>query len=245
MKYEALAPVYDRLMNHVEYDEWVVLIDNVLQKFCQNKNPSILELGGGTGILAGKLLSSGYSYIGSDLSFSMCKQALLKGIPFVCSDCRHIPIDKIFDLIIFLYDGINYLQTLNDYSILFSEVYNHLSVNGLFLFDITTETNSVKYFMDYFDFEDYEDISFVRHSFYDMKNSLQFNEFTIFQRDSQNKNFFRKANEKHIQKVYSVKNIESIIPLDKFKIIGIWDNFSFKKYSQKSERIHFLLKKIA
>jgi SAM-dependent methyltransferase len=244
LKYQALAPVYDRLMNHVEYDEWTDLINKIIGKFCSTDHPTILELGGGTGILAQKLLQSGFSYYGSDLSFPMCEQAIKKKIPFICADCRNIPVKINFDFLIFLYDGINYLQTLSDYTQLFSEAFNILNNNGLFLFDITTEANSIKYFLDYFDFEDYKDISFVRHSFYDLKNTLQFNEFTIFYRSTSNPDLFIKANEKHIQKVFSAKEIENIIPADKFKVIGIWDNFSFKKYSSKSERIHFLLKKI-
>lgn len=241
MKYQALAPVYDRLMSHVEYDEWMLLISKILKKHCTAIKPSIFEIGGGTGLLAQQLKSLHVSYYGSDLSYDMCKQAKKKTLPFFCCDCKNIALKKKFDLIIFLYDGINYLQTLKDYSILFKEVYNSLNDDGLFLFDITTETNSLRHFYDYLDFEDFGDISFIRHSFYDETCSTQINDFTIFHQIEND--LYQKFEEKHSQKIFPAKSIEEVIPLDKFKIIGIWDNFSFKKYLHNSERIHFLLKK--
>lgn len=242
MKYQALAPVYDRLMNHVEYDEWFLLIRKILKKYCSVKKPSVLELGGGTGSLANYLKELDISYVGSDFSFSMCQQAQKKSFPFFCCDCRHIAVKKKFDLIIFLYDGINYLQSLQDYSQLFREVHHNLNDNGLFLFDITTESNSLRHFYDYLDFEEYDDVALVRHSYFDTELSTQFNDFTIFHKHN-NSDLFQKFNELHIQKVFPAKSIEEQIPASKFKILGIWDDFSFRKFSAKSERVHFLLKK--
>lgn len=244
MRYQALAPVYDRLMNHVGYDDWTVLIRKIFKKYCLVKNPSVLEIGGGTAMLAQDLTKTDIDYTGSDYSFDMCREAAKKSFSFFCCDCRNLAVKKKFDLVLFLYDGINYLQTLQDYSQLFNEVYSCLNDNGLFLFDITTETNSIKHFYDYLDFEDYEDISLIRHSYYDDSCSNQYNEFTIFSKIDPNANTFRKFNEIHIQKVFPVKSIEETIPVSKFKIIGIWDDFSFRKYSIKSERIHFLIRKI-
>lgn len=242
MKYQSLAPIYDRLMNHVEYDEWALLIKKILHKYCPVKNPSVLELGGGTALLAQHLKQLDICYYGSDLSFSMCQQAHKKSFPFFCCDCRNIAVKKKFDLIIFLYDGINYLQSLQEYTQLFHQIHNCLHENGLFLFDITTETNSLRHFYDYLDFEDYDDCSFVRHSYYDTERFTQYNDFTIFQKIN-NTDLFNKFSELHVQKVFPAKTIAEKIPASKFEIIGIWDNFSFKKYSTKSERIHFLIKK--
>lgn len=242
MEYQALAPIYDRMMNHVEYDEWALLIKKILKKYSTAIKPSVLELGGGTALLAQSLEKLNVSYFGSDLSFSMCQQAQKKSFPFFCCDCRHIAVKKKFDLIIFLYDGINYLQTLQEYSQLFNEVHYCLQDNGLFLFDITTETNSLRHFYDFLDFEDFGDSSYVRHSYYDPECCIQFNDFTIFQKFKDN-DLFQKFSELHIQKVFPAKSIEEQIPPSKFKIIGIWDDISFRKCSAKSERIHFLIKK--
>lgn len=244
MKYDALAPIYDRLMYHVEYDEWVTFIGRIISRFSPVKSPEIFEIGGGTGILGQRLIAEGYSYQGSDFSFQMCLEARKKGIPFFCADGRVLPLKRHYDLVIFLYDGINYLMTLEEYSSLFSQVSNSLSKGGLFLFDITTETNSISHFIDYLDFEDYGDYSFVRRSYYDETNTTQYNDFTIFRLEQKKTQFYQKYKEHHTQKVFPTKLLEETIPRSHFQIIGIYDGYSFKRYSSKSERIHFLLKKI-
>jgi ubiquinone/menaquinone biosynthesis C-methylase UbiE len=244
VKYDALAPIYDRLMYHVEYDEWVSLIGKVISKFSSVKSPEIFEIGGGTGILGQRLIAEGYSYQGSDFSFQMCREAKSKGLPFFCADGRILPLKQHFDLVIFLYDGINYLLTLDEYASLFSQVVNILSKGGLFLFDITTETNSISHFIDYLDFEDYGDYYFVRRSYYDDTNTTQYNEFTIFKLDQKIPPLYHKYKEKHEQKIFPAKLLEETIPRSHFQIVSIFDGYTFRKYSSKSERIHFLLKKI-
>jgi len=244
VKYDALAPIYDRLMYHVEYDEWVSLIGRIISKFSSVKSPAIYEIGGGTGLLGQRLVAEGYSYQGSDFSFQMCQEAKSKGLPFFCADGRSLPLKQKFDLVIFLYDGINYLLTLEEYASLFSQVANILPKGGLFLFDITTETNSISHFIDYLDFEDYGDYSFVRRSYYDDTKTTQYNEFTIFKLDQKKPPLYQKYKEHHEQKVFPVKLLEETIPRSHFHIVGIYDGYTFRKYSSRSERIHFLLKKI-
>jgi len=244
VKYNALAPVYDKVMRHVNYDDWVKLIKRINSKYFLNTKPRIFEIGGGTGTLAKKLIKSGYSYSGSDYSYSMCREALKKNLPFFCCDCRYLPITSKFDLVIFLYDGINYLQNLKDYSRLFEQVSMCLDRDGLFLFDITTETNSLRYFSDYVDYEDFGDCFYLRHSYYNKSDSKQYNDFTIFRKANNNNSEYNRYEEHHVQKVFSPRLIKKTINLSDFSILGIWDDYSFDEYSLESERIHFLLQKI-
>ncbi|MCL2182227.1 MAG: class I SAM-dependent methyltransferase [Chitinispirillia bacterium] len=245
MQYDALAPMYDRLMFHVEYDEWVKLIRRVVLKYGASRKPGILELGAGTGIVGAALREYGYRYIATDLSPSMCKVARsVRGLPVCAADARQLPFKKRFDMALFLYDGINYMMTLEDYRKLFASVYDALEEGGLFLFDITTRENSVKYFSAYMDYEDYDDISFVRNSWFEFGKSVQHNDFTIFRQSPQNPGLYEKYVENHRQKVYSVSEIERSIPKKRFNVLGIWDGYTFKKYTSKSIRVHFLLEKI-
>ncbi|MEM4368689.1 MAG: methyltransferase domain-containing protein, partial [Candidatus Anstonellales archaeon] len=120
-------------MAHVNYYKWIKLIENVIKKYIKKENIIIFEIGGGTGTLAKMLMKKGYSYVGSDLSFEMCKESIKKGVPFFCCDGRNLPLKKEYDLVIFLYDGINYLQSLTEYTQLFFSVYNCLQKEGFFL----------------------------------------------------------------------------------------------------------------
>jgi len=249
MQYDALAPIYDRLMSHVEYEEWAELITKIVMKFSRTPDPHIIEVGAGTGILGERLKNLKYKYIASDLSFSMCRETRRKAeciIPVCVADGTKLPFKKQFDLALFLYDGINYLQKLDDYGTLFRSVYDVLNSGGLFLFDITTRTNSMKYFCDNMYYEDYEEFCYIRHSHFDDKNAMQHNDFTIYRKyDDDNLNLYEKVTEKHQQKVFTPAQIKSVIDNKYFKVIGVWHGFTFRKYSNKSERIHFLLQRLA
>lgn len=242
MSYKALAPIYDRIMCHVEYEEWIELIDKIVKKHINKDNVSIFEIGGGTGVLGEHLKEHGYEYTGSELSLYMSQEAVKKNIPYFCADARLLPVKKQFDVVLFLYDGINYLQTIQEYKKVFSEVSECLNRGGIFLFDITTEYNSMEHFYDFIDFEEFSDCSVIRHSYYDELMSIQHNDFTIFNFDPTTKKY-DKFTDKHIQKVFPAQLIEEAIPVKTFETVGIWDEFRMKKYSTRSERIHFCLKR--
>lgn len=253
MTYDALAQIYDRLMSFVSYGEWTDLINRVVAKYakCANgaktkgkSNINILELGAGTGVVGAHLLGMGHNYAACDLSFGMCGVAKKdRGIPICNADARALPFKKKFDLTIFLYDGINYLLSRDDYQKMFSQVYDALAPNGLFLFDITTRHNSLTYFEDFLDFEDYGDCSYVRHSYFDKRTSCQHNDFTIYAKAKNCNGHYEKFVDRHKQKLFTVSELESFIPKDKFETLGIWDGYTFRKYTGKSVRIHFLLRK--
>ena len=133
--YCALAPIYDTIMSHVEYDQWVLFIKKILDDFGETGPARIFEIGGGTGLLGSKLRAEGYRYTGSDRSFFMCRQAMKRGLPFFTADARSLPLKNTvsFDMVIFLYDGINYLQTINTYPLVFEQVHRHLN-RGAFFF---------------------------------------------------------------------------------------------------------------
>lgn len=244
MVYDALAPIYDRLMSHVEYDAWVRLIERVVDRFLETPSPSIFELGGGTGLLGSKLRKKGWRYFGSDRSFSMCKIATEnRRAPFLCTDALALPLKKTFDLFLFLYDGINYLESPEEYSRLFAGVHRCLTPGGLFLFDITTEANSLNHFTSYLEFDDWGDFSYVRRSYYNKLLQEQHNDFTIYRKITENSPYYERLIERHCQKVFGAGTIARAVQTPLYTIEGIWDGFSFRNHRPHSERVHFLLKK--
>ena len=250
--YSALAPIYDKIMAHVEYERWVAYIKRIIDSYSETKFPDIFEIGGGTGVLGARLMREGMNYNGSDLSVSMCRQAMRRGVPFFVADARFLPLrrNKRFDLVIFLYDGINYLHSLGDYGKLLTSVHGHLQARGLFLFDITTTTNSLKNFNEFVDAGDFNDHFFFRRSYFHGESNMQYNDFTIFSKveaciGDAGQGLYRKTIEHHAQKVFSIASIKDIIPQKLFSTLGIWDDFSFKHATTRSERVHFLLQKAA
>ncbi|HUI91236.1 MAG TPA: class I SAM-dependent methyltransferase [Chitinivibrionales bacterium] len=265
MNYRALAPLYDRLMAHVGYHRWHSLIEEIIHRYCAAARPSIFEIGAGTGMLGERLCAAGFHYIASDLSHPMCVQARRRLKNVVCADGRLLPLRGRagFDLVLFLYDGINYLLDKAEYERLFSEVYAHLYRDGLFLFDVTTVYNSTANFNEYVDADDFGEHFYFRHSYYQPFKNMQYNDFTIFSRnngsgaaprddgagalalslDNSDDCLYTKSMEHHEQKVFPVNVIKGFVPPRLFDILGMWDDFSFKKHTACSERVHFLLRK--
>jgi SAM-dependent methyltransferase len=258
VNYGALALLYDRLMAHVGYHRWHALIEQVISQYGRSSRPSILEIGAGTGLLGERMRKAGFRYRGSDLSYAMCLQARQRLGGAVCADGRHLPFKTShpFDLALFLYDGINYLMDRESYEELFGEVHSLLTTGGLFLFDITTVFNSVNNFSEYMDADDYGDCFYFRHSYYHPLQNMQYNDFTIFSRcDGQGRSkgtegfgdgqagLYTKNLEHHEQKVFPVRVVRNFVPESLFETLGVWDDFSFKKHTPHSERVHFLLRK--
>lgn len=242
MVYSALAPIYDRVMSHVEYDAWVDLIAVVLDEHGPTRQSlSLLEIGGGTGVLGDRLMRLGYRYQGSDLAWGMCRVARQRGVPTVCMDGRALAIRGAFDMVVFLYDGINYLTSAAEYQALFSQVHQVLRAGGLFLFDITTETNSKRYFVDALDCDDLGDAAYMRRSRYEEASRIQRNDFVIFSREPGRDGLYRRFEEHHRQRVLPPTTIRDWIPPRLFEVLGVWDGFTMKPWGKSSERVHFLL----
>lgn len=74
MVYRKMAAVYNRLMDNVPYDDWVVMIQ---QMIAQTERPvqSIIDLGCGTGVITRKLAAGGYTMTGVDQSGDMLHEA--------------------------------------------------------------------------------------------------------------------------------------------------------------------------
>jgi SAM-dependent methyltransferase len=239
--YSALAPIYDRVMSHVKYREWYTLIDSVFARHLPSSTRRIFEVGGGTGVLGRMLAEAGCHYRGSDLSYAMCRAARRRGLAFLCADARRLPVVGVFDMVIFLYDGINYLRE-SEYPAFFAEAHRLLDPGGILLFDITTETNSRMHFVDFVDYEEYEDAFYMRHSYYEPRARIQHNDFTIFL-CKDGSGHYTKHHERHHQLVLPVGAIKKRIPDRLFSVVGIWDGYSQNRHTDRSDRIHFCLRK--
>lgn len=244
--YSHLAFLYDFVMSHVDYHKWYSYILEIEKKY-PLPGKDVLEIGGGTASLA-KLFwdFSAWKWFCTDVSVEMITEASRKypdkkGKMFI-QDARNLAIGKKFALVVYLYDGINYLMTEEEFVRCIREVEKILYSGGYFLFDITTQNNSETNFRDLTYSEEGENFYYVRHAFFDPAGKVQNNRFDIFNREKDD--IYSRRTEEHRQKIYSVKEILSMIKKTELEVTGVWSGFSFKKAIKYSERVHFLLKKV-
>lgn len=238
--YSKLAEIYDNLMDHVDYKKWSNYVKSFFNKADRNIQ-NILDLSCGTGSLLEYYCKMKYKCIGCDYSLSMIREAKnkdrLKGMPFFNGDAVNIAlIDESVDVILFLYDSINYILNEDDLFRLFKDSKRVLRKGGLFIFDIITESLCLKYYKNFYDSEIWGNQGYYRYSYYNEEKKSQINEFSILLNG-------KLYNEKHKQKIYPIKKIIGYLDTIDFKLCSLTDNFSLREGNEYSERIHFVCKK--
>ena len=98
----------------------------------------ILELACGTGSLLARLRGPGRSVVGLDLSMEMLLEAKKKGggSGLINASMTALPFRRSFDLVLCLYDSMNYLLEDEGLAGAFREARSLLDEEGVFLFDL-------------------------------------------------------------------------------------------------------------
>jgi SAM-dependent methyltransferase len=235
--YDKLASIYDRLMEHVNYPHWCQYIQTFFPCADIQVN-TILDLSCGTGNLITCFHNYSYKIYGCDYSPSMVYEAKKKNrFPlFITDGCSMAIKNNTFNVILFMYDSLNYLLNSESVAKLLREVKRVLTPGGLFIFDVVTDFHCRTYYNDYHENEFWDGIGYNRHGYYLPDSFLQINEFQIIEVD---KHYL----EIHQQKIYSIREISGLIKTSGLAILQITEDFSLTTGSEKSERIHFICKK--
>ena len=149
MSYTDLALIYDRLMEDINYNQWV---DYLIRQMENHQAPGkvVLDLGCGTGSITVALTQRGYKVTGIDISPEMLTQAEQKArvagitIPFYQQDIRNLELNFRPDAVIATFDTLNYILNEQDLRCVFEGVYRNLQEDGLLIFDLNTQYKLLK-----------------------------------------------------------------------------------------------------
>ena len=238
--YSKLAAIYDYVMRHVDYAHWTDFVETL---FHQHRTyPSrLLDLACGTGSLALELRRRGYGVAGADACRSMVEVAEEKAkaggydIAFHQKDLLDLSGLPRSDAVLCLYDSINYLMRAEEVSAALEEIRRVVEPGGVFIFDVCTESNSLRHFQDMTDRDRGDGFSYTRHSYYD--SGIQFNRFSI--RFGAARELFH---ELHKQRIYPLADIERVLEASSFQVEGAYDGFSLLPATDDSDRVHFVLR---
>jgi hypothetical protein len=158
---------------------------------------------------------------------------------FWCSDMRALSFKKAPDMIVSLYDSMNYLMTEAHWLRCLSQAFDSLKQDGLFVFDVSTLYNSMTVFRNYREKNRSGKWHYTRESSFDKKSKIQTNSFTI----KLSRRPFVRYHENHRQRIRSLVEIRDLIERTPFKLVGCYDDFSFRPGTESAERIHFVLQK--
>lgn len=238
--YDGLAPIYDYVMRHVDYVHWAHYVESLLRRFdCAPQ--SLVELACGTGNATLALSDLGYRMAGYDASEAMVRVARQKAegrdLPFGVRDLCDLSGLGLYDAAVCLYDSFNYLLTTEHLGLALAQVHGVLSPGACFIFDVCTEQNSVRHFRDVQEVEQGPGFVYSRYSHYDAGERLQFNEFDIQSSGGP------RVQEVHVQRIYRLSELTAAVAASPFQLLGAFDGFSQRPGSERSDRIHFALRR--
>jgi len=246
--YSHLAPLYDKLMENVDYESWADYIDEIIQEH-HPEAENILELACGTGSVAISLDELGYYNItASDLSQQMVEVGISKALKanadvrFTTLDFMNIDLDESFDVIFSVFDSVNYLQSEDEILKMLSECDRVLDANGLLIFDFSTPLNSMEA-VDYLNNVEAEvgNLRYFRTSEYDPHKKLHTNTFEIERLTPDKKQITGCFKEIHQQRIYTLEEMLSILKQTPYHLVAKYGDFDLIDADENSARITIVL----
>ncbi|WP_152656312.1 class I SAM-dependent methyltransferase [Oceanobacillus sp. CFH 90083] len=248
MAYRKMAEVYDELMNNVPYDDWVVLIQ---QMIAQAENPvqSIIDLGCGTGVITRKLAALGYTMTGVDQSGDMLRQAQ-KGlepadtISWLEADITKLnDVELQYDMAISCCDVINYVTDIQEVEQAFTNAYQLLEADGIFFFDIHSMYTVEDIYIGETFADTTDEAAYIWECVPGDETGEMYHQLTFFHQEEGD--HFIRFQEKHHQRTFPVEVYKNILKNIGFKKINIYADFSLEanNWNEQSERIFFLAEK--
>lgn len=133
--FKLYSKYYNLLYKDKDYHAEVNYVAENLLKY-GNHIKSILEYGSGTGGHGLLLNEKGFDVFGLERSEDMVSVANEKGLACAVADIANFRLNKKYDAVIALFHVISYLTSNQALITAFTNAYNHLSDEGIFLFDV-------------------------------------------------------------------------------------------------------------
>jgi len=243
--YRRFAEVYDRVMRPVGYEMWA----NYVEELCSlyGRQPRrVLDLACGTGNTSVPFARRGYQVVGIDRSPNMLEVARLKtaeaglDIEFVAADMRAFELAEPVDLVICLYDSINYLLGRDDLAETCRSVRGALVPDGLFIFDVNTRYRLSQIDEDIMVFED-DDYCLVWRNAYDHSREIWSADLTGFVRGEGG--LFERFHERHEERPYDIEDVSLALEAAGLEMLGAFGAFGFEPVTRETTRIYVVAKR--
>lgn len=251
-QYGAVAAVYDRLMDNVPHALWLSRIEKAVR--LRGKSPvSALDCACGTGLVTELLFERGYRpVVGFDLSAAMIDIARTKAQAsvhagrldtpqFEVQNAAHLDLgDRTFDLVVSMFDSLNYILEPSDLQSAFHRLFTHTSANGTLAFDM-----NALYALSHDLFTQEQRFGPVQHDWkahWDRETRLCRVEMDFWVKDEQTGET-RTFHETHIQRAYTVPEVTEWLQNAGYRNIEVFGNYGERAPGAKSDRLLFIADK--
>ena len=252
--YEKFADVYDQLMRHMPYDDWVHFVTTAWNRYGIPR--TVVELGCGTGCITTRLALCGYRMVGIDISSNMlaiarhktdeCSQTRLlyeRGqLQWIQQDMTQWTYTTPVHSVISFCDVINYLLDEQDVRSTFERTFERLEVGGTFIFDVHHSNTFVTYAQQQPFVLDEPSISYIwTCQLDDIRSQIQ-HDLTVFVRedDDEKSEHFQRFHETHHQRAYDVQWVRDQLLAVGFQTVEYYGDFTWEKPTEQAQRIFYI-----
>lgn len=242
--YQGLSLIYDDIMHDIDYEDWADYVDELIQKY----NPDaedLLELACGTGNHALSLEElESYNITATDFSEAMLDVARTKTsfksteIEWKQLDFTNITDETTYDVVIMLFDSINYILSGEEVVNVFNGIKKILNPGGIFIFDFTTPENS-EAAAELMNEEGTtpDDFKYSRKSYYLPSEKMHYNEFEIEKLSADKMRVEKRFREIHKQRIYTFAEMKSFVEQSNLTLLASFEELDFEPANNKSHRI--------
>ena len=238
--YTSFAEVYDMFMDNVPYEEWSRYLTELLKEY-RIEEGVVCELGCGTGKMTRLLADAGYDMIGVDMSEDMLAIASMENpqqILYLCQDMRELELYGTVAAVVSVCDSMNYLLEEDDLLEVFQRVSEYLEPGGVFLFDLNTIYKYETLLGETTICENRPEGSFIWENYYDAEEQINEYDLTLFIQEKEN--LYRKFEETHYQRGYSMEKIRTLLEEAGMEFVTAYDACTKNPPREDSERIYIV-----
>lgn len=253
MSYQALADVYDLLMEDVDYQQWADYLQMLLNKNqCPGKR--LLDLGCGTGSITIPLAQKGYQITAVDLSAEMLEQARRKSadlpldIDWQQQDMADLQLydenDEalFFDAAISTFDAFNYLTEPENLQYLLQSLSDCLVDDGLLIFDVQTPYKLREYLGNNIYTLHHPQVEYMWENHFDDEEEICRMDITFFIK--QENGLYQRVTETHQERAYDLDLLQMWLQMYGLQVLGVYAELSEQPIEAESHRAVFVVRKL-
>ncbi|MEE1224675.1 MAG: class I SAM-dependent methyltransferase [Clostridia bacterium] len=240
--YGDFAMIYDRLMHgDINYERLADYIENIFTHYGINPN-LVCELACGTGNVTIPLAKRGYDMTAVDISEDMLNIAREKSegldILYLNQNMADIDLYGTMDAFLCMIDGINYVLAPRVLLDTFTKIKRcFMEKDALFIFDISTRYKLKNTIGKNTFVYPGKDVFYTWQNNYIENKNISDMFLTFFVKE---KHGYKRFEERHLQKAYSVSELRYILKKAGFSKIDTYSYLTFEKPKKNDERIVFV-----
>jgi len=239
--YQALARVYDKMMDGQERSLWVDTTISLLKEAGLKPGDSVADLACGTGAISIPLAKAGYKVTALDMSEEMLMEARQQArgvqIAWICQDMTNFVLHRPVKAVNCACDGVNYLTDMQQVHTFFNAVYRALVPGGIFIFDVSTR-NKLEAMDGQLYGLDEDDIAYLWRNELDKDTHVLTMDITFF--IEQEDGLFERLDELHHQRAHSMQELSDELINCGFALKGIYSGLTDQPACEKDLRHRYV-----